>query len=584
MTARRPRDRGTPARRSPLDPISFELVRAALHAAALEMGGVLKRSSYSPIIREMEDFSCALFRSDGDLVAQADFIPAQLGAMSLVVKAVIERWRGSIAPGDAFLANHPYLGAMHTPDLNVIMPVFVDGRLMAWSGTAAHHIDVGGVRPGTEGPDLGEVYAEGLLLPPVRLYREGEENPDVFAIVEAAVRDPASTLGDLRAQRAACLIGARRVQELSVRHGAEKLGAVFDEMLDSVERAIRVRLEDLPDGEAQAEGYLDDDGAGGPPQRIHAVLTKRGDRVRVDLSGSAPQVAGAFNVPWASTRASVVYALRAMIDPELATNDGILRAIEITCPKGSLLNPAPPAAVSVRHNTCQRLADTLVRAASELWPQRAVASSTVAFFCLNMDSLSPRTGKSSVMAEVVGGGTGAHAGGDGLDGVDTYMANVGLMPVEVAESEYSVRILRTELVAGSQGLGQHNGGLGIRREYEVLERPATVTFYSEQTDPRFAPRGAAGGGEAAASRVSVLDADGHALAIPSKATIVLAPGSVVRIETSGGGGYGDPARRAPEAIAADLLDGRLEPADVDGPGSSSWTAAMASLPSDPARP
>jgi N-methylhydantoinase B len=562
MTPRRRDDRGSSARSSPLDPISFELARAALHAAALEMGGVLKRSSYSPIIREMEDFSCALFRSDGDLVAQADFIPAQLGAMSLVVKAVIERWRGSIAPGDVFLANHPYLGAMHTPDLNVVMPVFVDGRLMAWSGTAAHHIDVGGVRPGTEGPDLREVYAEGLLLPPVRLYREGEENRDVFAIVEAAVRDPASTLGDLRAQRAACLIGARRVHELSMRHGAEKLAAVFDEMLDSVERAIRVRLEGLPDGQAEAEGYLDDDGAGGPPQRIHTVLTKRGDRVRVDLSGSAPQVAGAFNVPWASTRASVVYALRAMIDPALATNDGILRAIEIICPKGSLLNPAPPAAVSVRHNTCQRLADTLVRAASELWPQRAVASSTVAFFCLNMDSRSPRTGKPSVMAEVVGGGTGAHAGGDGLDGVDTYMANVGLMPVEVAESEYSVRILRTELITGSQGLGEHNGGLGIRREYEVLERPATVTFYCEQTDPRFAPRGAAGGGEAAASRVSVLDPDGHALEIPSKATIVLDPGSVVRVETSGGGGYGHAERRAPEAVAADLLDGRLVQATV----------------------
>ncbi|MDA8318787.1 MAG: hydantoinase B/oxoprolinase family protein, partial [Actinomycetota bacterium] len=173
-----------------VDPITFELASAALQAAAIEMGGVLKHSSYSPIIREMDDFSCAIFRADGDLVAQADFIPAQLGAMSLVVRAIIDRWGSAVAPGDAYLANHPYLGAMHTPDLNVIMPVFHGGALFGWVGTAAHHIDVGGVRPGTEGPDLTEVYAEGLLLPPVRLYRGGEENPDVFALVGAAVRDP----------------------------------------------------------------------------------------------------------------------------------------------------------------------------------------------------------------------------------------------------------------------------------------------------------------------------------------------------------------------------------------------------------
>ena len=307
--------RGPAARRAAADPITFELISAALQSAAVEMGGVLKHSSYSPIIREMDDFSCAVFRADGDLVAQADFIPAQLGAMSLVVKSIIARWGSEVAAGDAFLANHPYLGAMHTPDLNVIMPVFIGGALFGWAGTAAHHIDVGGVRPGTEGPDLPEVYAEGLLLPPVRLYRSGDENRDIFDFVGAAVRDPVSTLSDLRAQRAACLVGARRVQELTDRYGAAVVAAVFDRMLDSVERAVRLDLAELADGEAEAEGFLDDDGAGGPPTRIHARISKRSDRLVVDLSGSAPQVRGAMNVPWASTRASVVYAVRAMTDP-----------------------------------------------------------------------------------------------------------------------------------------------------------------------------------------------------------------------------------------------------------------------------
>ncbi len=540
-----------------VDPITFELASAALQSAAVEMGGVLKHSSYSPIIREMDDFSCALFRADGDLVAQADFIPAQLGAMSLVVKSIIDGWGTAVGPGDAFLANHPYLGAMHTPDLNVIMPVFIGASLAGWAGTTAHHIDVGGVRPGTEGPDLGEVYAEGLLLPPVRLYRAGEENPDVFAFVGAAVRDPVSTLSDLRAQRAACLVGERRVAELAARYTPGVVSAVFDLMLDSVERAVRLDLADLPDGEAEAEGFLDDDGAGGPPTRIHVRLGKRGDALTADLSGSAPQVRGAMNVPWASTRASVVYAIRAMTDPSRPTNDGILRAIEIICPRGTVLNPEPPGAVSVRHNTCQRLADTLIRAASQIWPDRAVASSTVAFFGMNLESASPRTGVPSVMAEVVGGGTGAHRGGDGLDGVDTYMANVGLMPVEVAESSYQVRIVRTELIAGSQGDGQYRGGLGLRRDYEVLGRESMVTLYSEQTDPRFAPHGVLGGTDGQPSRITVFDPDGRIMPVGSKASLVVRPGAVIRIETSGGGGYGDPARRDPAARAADLKDGRV---------------------------
>jgi len=445
---------------------------------------------------------------------------------------------------------------MHTPDLNVIMPIFIGGELAGWAGTTAHHIDVGGVRPGTEGPDLGEVYAEGLLLPPVRLYLAGDENPDVFAFVGAAVRDPTSTLSDLRAQRAACLVGERRVSELAERYSPAVLFRVFDMMLDSVERAIRLDLADLPDGEAEAEGFLDDDGVGGAPTRIAVRLAKHGDSLIADLSGSAAQVRGAMNVPWASTRASVVYAIRALTDPSRATNDGILRAVDIICPRGTVLNPEPPGAVSVRHNTCQRLADTLIRAAAQIWPDRAVASSTVAFFGMNLESLSPRTGLPSVMAEVAGGGTGAHSSGDGLDGVDTYMANVGLMPVEVAESNYSVRVLRTELIAGSQGDGQFRGGLGLRRDYQVLGRDAMVTVYSEQTDPRFAPRGVLGGTDGQPSRITIFDPDGREVPVGSKASLRVRPGSVIRIETSGGGGYGDPARRDPALRAADEQDGR----------------------------
>ncbi|HZD18772.1 MAG TPA: hydantoinase B/oxoprolinase family protein, partial [Actinomycetota bacterium] len=490
-------------------------------------------------------------------VAQADYIPAQLGAMSLVVRSIIRAWGERIRPGDAFLANHPYMGAMHTPDLNVIMPIFVDGRRFAWAGATAHHIDVGGVNPGTEGPDLGQLYAEGLVLPPVRLYEGGEENPDVFSVVTANVRDPGWTTSDLRAQRAACLLGRRRVEELIERWGMRRVETAFGQALVTVERATREILRELPDGEGEAEGFLDDDGVGGPPTRIHARLVKRRDRITFDLSGTAPQIPGALNVPWASTRAGVVYALRAMTDPAMTTNDGIMRPVEIVCPPGTVLNPNPPAAVSVRHNTCQRLAEVLVRAASAIWPERAVASGTVTFFDVNLDSTSPKTGRASVMMDVVGGGTGAHRHGDGLDGVDTYMSNVALLPVEVAETEYTLRIVRTELVPGSQGVGEHNGGLGLRREYLILGFPQMATIYGEQTDPRFAPRGVDGGTDGAPTTIEVFDPSGRRLDLPTKVTLRLEPGSLIRVETSGGGGFGDPARRHPDAVRRDREDARI---------------------------
>jgi len=543
--------------RRALDPVTFELLHATLVSAAREMGQVLKRSSRSPIIREMDDFSCAIFRADGDLVAQADFIPAQLGAMSLVVKSIIAQWGGRVRPGDMFLANHPYRGGMHLPDLNLITPVYAGDTAIAWVGSTAHHIDVGGVRPGSQGSDLEQLFAEGLIFSGARLYVAGTENPDVSSVLADNVRDPASTLSDLGAQRAACLLGRRRVEEAVERFGAATVLVGMSQMLDVVEQATRVSLAGLEDGRAEAEGFLDDDGVGGPPVRIHVMMRKAGDQLYVDLSGSASQVRGALNVPWASTRAAVVYLLRAMTDPEATTNDGILRPLVITCPPGSILNPRPPAAVSVRHNTCQRLADTLVRCASGLWPDKAVASSTVTFFGMHLEGISAITGNLSVMAEVVGGGAGAHARGDGLDGVDTYMSNVGLMPVEVAETTYAVRVLRTELIPGSQGLGTFNGGLGIRREYLVLGAPQTATLYAEQTDPRFRPQGARGGEDGTASAITVTLPDGSVLPPVTKFTRRLPPGTIVRVETAGGGGFGDPGGRASAARAADAADGLL---------------------------
>ncbi|WP_248599357.1 hydantoinase B/oxoprolinase family protein [Agromyces sp. C10] len=541
-----------------VDTVSFEVIAAALQSAAEEMGSVLKRSSYSPIIRDMDDFSCAIFTASGDLVAQADYIPAQLGAMSLVVKAVIERWAGRIRPGDAYISNHPFMGAMHLPDVNVVAPVFRGESLIGWAGTAAHHIDVGGVNPGSEGPELQDIYGEGLILPPIRLSIAGQENEDLIALITENIRDPLSTVSDLRAQRAACGLGGQRLAELADMYGEATILTVMDRVLDVVEKGVRTALADLPDGIGQAEGFLDDDGRGGRPTRIHARIQKIGDRLHIDLSGSDPQVSGAMNVPWASARAGLVYAVRAVVAPDLGANDGLLRALEVNAPLGSVLNPIAPAAVSIRHNTCQRFADTLIRAMTDLWPEKAVGSSTVSFFCFNAGSSSPVSGRPSVMADVVGGGTGATPFSDGIDGVDTYMSNVGVMPAEVVETNYQIRVRKTEFIPGSQGRGRFNGGLGLRREYEILEHPQRVTFYSEQTDATFAPKGANGGGDGTATRITVIDPTGASIDVPSKTSMTLQPGTIVRVETAGGGGYGDPARRDSARVEYDERNGRLD--------------------------
>lgn len=531
-----------------LDPVTFGVLSAGLVSIAEEMGAALRASSYSPIIREMQDYSCALFDPDGRLVAQGEFIPAQLGAIALVVRSTIDAHGGSVAPGDVFVANHPYRGGAHTPDVNVIRPVFESrrrsARLVGWVGTVAHQVDFGGVNPGTEGADHRDLFAEGLILPPVRLESATGPSTDVYALVAANVRDPVATLADLRAQVAACRVGERRLLELVGRHGRPTIDAVFRDAIDHAERRTRAALAALPDGEAAAEACLDDDGAGGPPTRIVVRLEKRRDRLTVDLSDSADQVPGGLNVPWASTLAAVAYLVRAVSDPTIPANEGTLAPVTIVCPDGSVLRPRPPAAVSVRHLTIQRLADVMIRAATSLWPDHVpVAGHFVGFFSLMAVGPSPRDGRPVVFQDVVGGGTGAHAGGPGLDAVDTHLSNVGLLSAEVCETEYAWRLVRSELLPRSGGRGRWEGGRGVRRTYEVLAAPQPVVLYCEQTDSRWRPWGAAGGADGTATRLVIRDRTGRRLRAPAKGTIMLDPGSTVTIETGGGGGYGPASDR-----------------------------------------
>jgi N-methylhydantoinase B len=533
---------------------SFEVVAGALKSVALEMSEVLRRSAYSPVIREMLDFSCALLDAGGRVVVQADDIPAQLGAMSRIVDWIEranprETWR----PGDAFFVNHPYRGAAHTPDIFAFSPLFVEGELAAWAGTCAHHVDVGGRNPGTEGADNTSVFQEGLLLPSIRAMREGKPVDEVWRMIEANVREPGTTLGDLRAQFAALSIAGRRLSDLAGRFGGERLLTGMRELQDYSERLLRAELIGLPDGVGEAEGFMDDDGVGGPPVRIHARVEKRGDRIFVDLSGTAHQREGGMNVPIVSTEATVYYAVRCAIGGDVLVNDGFFRPIDIVAPEGSYLNPRFPAAVSVRHVTCQRLADTLLQALGRLMPDRVAAGSFVGFFSIMAAGPSPLHGGTVVLQDILGGGTGGRRGLDGMNAVDTYVSNCGLLSAEVCETLYPWRVERTELIPDSAGAGRFRGGLGLRRTYRALAPQQTV-LYIDQTDPRFAPHGLAGGssGRPAGMRVR---GDAIRRGVPTKTTLLIPEGGEVTVETSGGGGWGRPAERDPVALGDDVRDG-----------------------------
>jgi len=532
---------------------SFEVLVGALRGVALEMSEVLRHSAYSPVIREMLDFSCALLDARGRVVVQADDIPAQLGAMSRIVDWIEEaNPRDTWRQGDAFFVNHPYRGAAHTPDIFVFAPLFLGGEIAGWGGTCAHHVDVGGRNPGTEGADNTSIFQEGLLLPSIRAMREGRPVEEVWRVIESNVREPATTLGDLRAQFAALSMAGRRLSDLAARFGRDRLVAGMGELQDYAERLLRAELRGLRDGAAEAEGFMDDDGAGGPPVRIHARVQKRGDRVLVDLSGTDGQREGGMNVPIVSTEATVYYAVRCAIGGDIPVNDGFFRPVEIQAPEGSYVNPRFPAAVSVRHLTCQRLADTLLQALGQLMPERVAAGSFVGFFSIMAAGPSPIHGGTVVLQDILGGGTGGRRGLDGMNAVDTYVSNCGLLSAEVCETLYPWRVERTELIPDSGGPGRFRGGLGLRRTYRALAPQHTV-LYIDQTNRRYAPHGLAGGLPGAPARMRVRF-DG-VRRVPTKTTLFVPEGGEITVETAGGGGWGPPAKRDPSALALDFRDG-----------------------------
>ena len=529
-----------------VDPVTQEILASALHHIAEEMAVVEYRSSYSPIIREMLDFNCGLFTADGRMVANSEQIPAQLGLMQFALESVLAKWGDDAAPGDAFLTNHPYMGGTHTPDLQVFTPFFRDGRVLAWAGSIAHHIDIGGRFPGTESAQCTELFQEGLIFPALKLVERGARTRALYELVAANVRDPASTLGDLDAQLAACKRGMARIDELCDSHGADTVLEGMESLLATTARRAEAAFRSWPPRAAEAEGFLDDEGfEGTPPMRVHARVHVEDDRLVVNLSGSSRQVGSGMNVPISSTHAGTFFAVRAFLGPEVPQNAGLASRVRVIAPEGTMFNPTFPAALSARHLAVQRLTDVLVEALSELLPDRTVAASHVSFPALVFQAVDPRSGRLTLLADILGGGGGARPEARGDDAIDPYCSNCAILPAEIAELEYPWRIERTELVEGSGGAGRMRGGLGLRRDYRLLADVSDGMYYVEQTNAAFAARGRDGGGAGWPGGVTVRRAGSdHEEQLPGKGYIHLRRGDVLSLVGAGGGGFG---LAAPEA-------------------------------------
>ena len=521
-----------------VDPIRLEILKNLFHSVAEEMGAALRRSAFSPNIKERRDYSCAVFNARGEALAMGDHMPVHLGSMPMSVAAALAAF--PLGPGDLAVLNDPYAGGTHLPDITLVMPVFVDGaagsrsRPQFYVSSRAHHADVGGSQAGSMSLTQ-EIFAEGVRIPPVKLCRAGKIDRDVLALVLANVRTPAERQGDLTAQIAACRTGTRRLEEITARYGLREVAAYAVHLLDYSDRMMRATLRQIPAGRYVAEDFLDDDGISPMPVRIRVAITVRGGRAKVDFAGSAPQCAGSVNAVEAITVSAVYYAFRCLVDEQVPATAGLLRPIEVIAPLGTVVNARPPCAVAGGNvETSQRIVDTLLRALARALPKRVPAASQGTMNNLSFGGTDPRTGNAFAYYETIAGGMGARPGRHGISGIHTHMTNSLNTPVEVLEHSYPVRVRRYSLRNGSGGAGEWRGGDGIVREVEFLAS-AEASLLSDRR--RIGPYGLAGGAPGARGK-NVLIRAGRARNLPSKITVRVEPGDVLRIESPGGGGWG----------------------------------------------
>ena len=539
-----------------VDPIKAEVVARHLIATSEEMSATLMRTAFSPNIKERADCSTAMFDAQGQVVALAQRVPIHLGSMVGVVEVLRQRFSPSdMQPGDMFAANDPYHGGgSHLPDITVIAPVFMDGEIVAYVANIAHHADVGGMVPGSEAAVCQTIFQEGLRIPLVRIRRAAGVNRDVLDLILLNSRTPRERHGDLQAQFAANHVGIRGVTRLFERYGVAETTAHIAAYLDFTERRFRVAIDQLPPGTYVDADALDGD-TEGSTVAIQLAMTVGDGRLHFDFNGSGPELKTARNIPFRALLATIYTVAKSMLDPEVPANAGYYRTITVDVPSGTVVGPAPPAAVGARSLSCGVLGDVIVGCLSQAMPEQTLARSGP-HHLLVLSGTDPRSNTYFVNYETVAGGMGARAYGDGMDAVRVHASGASNLPVEALEHAYPLRIERYALWDNSAGAGEYRGGMGVVRDYRILGADIQVSLSSER---QHVPARGECGGMPGAPGAFVLNPDQPSEHIlPSAAADVPLPrDSVLSIRTPAGGGYGPVKKRDPQWVERDVKEARV---------------------------
>ena len=541
-----------PATAPEVGPVTLEVLLNAFTSVAAEMDVTIWRTSRSTIVREMLDYSTAVFDLNGYNIAQSARIPGHLNSMSAALRVVVGEFMDidDWDDGDVVITNDPYCGGQHIPDIIAFRPVVVDGKRVAIVGTLCHHLDMGGMAAGSYAATATEVFQEGLRIPPLKLLRKGQMNEDVLAMMKQNVRRPDMLMGDLQAQLASLHVGEVGMQGLVKRFGADTIVGASQQLLDGSEKAMRAMIGRIPDGHYSFEDFLDDDGILPDPIRIHTAIEVKGDEMIVDLSGCGKQAQGPVNATPASSVSAVYYAVMAIADKPFAANAGCYRPIKVIVPEGLIVNPRHPAPVANRVAVGHRLATNVFAALHQAVPGRAPAAYYGVSYVCSFQTIGDE-GERGVLVEIEVGGTGAYEDQDGLSAWAFGMHNNASIPIEMIEADVPLTITGYGLVDGSGGAGKHRGGLGLFRQWRIDSAEAVFTANLERF--KYQPYGLEGGEPGRAGRLYLIR-NGETTALGSKVNnLPLKRGDEIRLETSGGGGYGAPAERTEADLELDRL-------------------------------
>jgi len=535
------------------DSITMQVIRYGLEAIADDMGYNLMRMGRTTIVKEIMDINCGVLGANGGILAQAHLCPLMMFSLPTTAVNMLKHIQ-DYDPGDVIICNDPYLGGQHLLDVQFFSPVFVGEELVGFVANIAHHLDIGGSVPGGVAGGLTEIYQEGLRIPFVKLYCRGKEDPQIFSLIASNIRIPEKTMEDFKAQAATTFVGVRRVQQLIDKYGLDVFRECTGMLMNYSEKKMRRFIESVPDGDYTGVDYLDDDGCVDESLTVQVNVHIRGDTMLVEFDGTSPQAQGNINSPWACTQGGVYYTMVGIVDPHMALNSGAFRPIRVESGEGLITRPLPPAGVTARSQTMTKIVEAMLKAMSQVVPDRVVAGSHGQACTNSFMGIHPETGKRFSYIEIQGGGAGARPDKDGPDGQDLHLGRFMNTPVEAAELENPVMIERYEFIPDSGAPGRSRGGLSLRRDIRFFTDVIWARYSDRQ---KHAPQGLFGGMEGSKGSLILNPGTEKEKRQRSKGVDHLEAGDLLSIKLPGSGGYDPPYERDPGRVRWDVLNGKV---------------------------